>query len=197
MVMLNNQMVSLKVSWEISMSLIQHQQADSPRRFSWWPIAWEKDQFSPVTSAVVMWSQKKGLGKPSDISMSLSFCRATKTHTHTFPTCVVGGYCIKVGTLWVGWACRWANCFILNGLMAGEALGRRCFDGKSKSGFHTRKFLQLFPETGINGDSFGLFDANSSCQRDVPKSIKFRLVPKWGLPEIRSLKIIPDKKRTF
>ena len=74
MVMLNNQMVSLKVSWEISMSLIQHQQADSPRRFSWWPIAWEKDQFSPVTSAVVMWSQKKGLGKPSDISMSLSFC---------------------------------------------------------------------------------------------------------------------------
>ena len=92
MVMLNNQMVSLKVSWEISMSLIQHQQADSPRRFSWWPIAWEKDQFSPVTSAVVMWSQKKGLGKPSDISMSLSFCRATKTHTHTHfrPVSLVG-----------------------------------------------------------------------------------------------------------
>ena len=87
MVMLNNQMVSLKVSWEISMSLIQHQQADSPRRFSWWPIAWEKDQFSPVTSAVVMWSQKKGLGKPSDISMSLSFCRATKTHTHISDLC--------------------------------------------------------------------------------------------------------------
>ena len=140
MVMLNNQMVSLKVSWEISMSLIQHQQADSPRRFSWWPTAWEKVQFSTVTFAVVMWTQKKGLGKPSDISMSLSFCHATKTHTNFRPVSLVGtasksGLC-ESGEL--------ADEQIASSSMADEALGRRWFDGKS-IGFSHKKIPATFP----------------------------------------------------
>ena len=39
--------------------------------------------------------------------------KTKKKSKNTSLTCVVGGYCSKVGTLWVWWAVRWANCFIL------------------------------------------------------------------------------------